>query len=184
MRWVRAIASSRLGVRLALMNFFLNVAVEASNVFMPLYAKDLGASNLQVGFTAAAFGLSFFVSSIVSGRQSDIHGRLIFVRAGLLLSVIAYLAQIFTPSPPLLMVVRGLVGFGFGLISAAVMAFTYENQTQIGRFASYGAAGWLLGALLAAIFKNYYALFVASSASSGLALLVSLTFREGERVRV
>jgi MFS family permease len=64
------------------------------------------------------------------------------------------------------------------------MAYTYENQKQIGNFVSYGSLGWLSGALAAAVLRDYELLFLASAISSILAFAVSLTFREEPARRV
>ncbi len=167
-----------LSVRLALVSFLINLAVEASGVFLPLYARSIGSSNLDIGLIAAAYGIAFFLSSLLFGRQSDIHGRLRFIRTGLGLSVIAYFSQIFSHTTIALLAARGSIGFCLGITSAAVMAYTYENQKQIGNFVSYGSLGWFLGALAAAVIRNYQALFLSSAAASMLAFLVSLTLRE------
>jgi MFS family permease len=71
---------------LATINLLSNCAVETSNVFIALYARDLNASNLQVGFIAAATGIAFLVSSLWFGRLSDTRGRMLFIRAGIGLS--------------------------------------------------------------------------------------------------
>jgi MFS family permease len=165
-------------------SFFLNFAIEASGVFLPLYAKSLGASNLEVGLIAATYGMAYFLSSLVFGRQSDIHGRLGFIRSGLGLSVVAYLSQIITPTPIALLAARGFIGFCLGIASAAIMAYTYQSQKQIGSFASYGSLGWFFGALVAAVLRNYEPLFLTSAISSILAFLVSLTFREEPASRI
>ncbi len=171
-------------LRLALVNFLMNLSIEASILFLPLYARDLGASNLDVGLIAAAYGLAFFISSFIFGRQSDIHGRVPFILAGLALSGLAYLAQIFTPGTYLLLTVRGIVGFGLGIASAALAAYTYETEKQIGRFASYGAMGWLVGAIIAAILADYKILFMISAISSAIAFFLSLTFRETKQIKL
>jgi MFS family permease len=165
--------------RLALISFLLNLAVKASGVFLPLYAKSVGASNAEVGFIAAAYGIAFFLSSLWFGRQSDVHGRLGFIRTGLGLSTVAYLSQIVSHSPITLLAARGFIGFCLGVTSAAIMAYTYENQKQIGSFASYGSLGWLFGALAAAVIRNYELLFLTSAVASFVIFLVSLTLREG-----
>ncbi len=167
-----------LSLRLALASLLLNLAIEASGVFLPLYAKSIGSSKLQIGFIAATYGMAFFLSSLVFGRQSDMHGRLGFIRSGLGVSVVAYLSQVLARTPTALLAARGFVGFCLGVTSAALMAYTYENQKQIGNFVSYGSLGWLVGALAAAVIGNYEALFLTSAAASVLAFLVSLTLRE------
>lgn len=167
-----------LPVRLVTVSLLMNVAVETSGVFMPLYASTVGSSNFQVGLIAAAYGLAFFFSSIIFGRQSDLHGRLRFIRLGLGLTSVAYLSQIAASNPVELLAARGVVGFSMGITSAAVIAYTYENQKQIGTFVSYGALGWLVGALIAAVVRDFASLFMVSSVAAMLAFLASLTLRQ------
>jgi len=165
-------------------SFLLNFAVEASGVFLPLYAKSIGSSNLEIGLIASTYGITFFLSSLWFGRQSDIQGRLRFIRIGLGVSAIAYLSQLVSRTPVTLLAARGFVGFCLGITSAAVMAYTYENEKQIGNFVSYGSLGWLFGALAAALLRDYGPLFLTSAVSSILAFLVSLTLREEPISRV
>lgn len=170
--------------RLALVSLLLNFAVETSGVFLPLYAKSVGSSNLEIGFIAATYGIAFFLSSLFFGRQSDMHGRVGFIRSGLGLSAIAYLSQVAAHTPITLLVARGAIGFCLGISSAAIMAYTYENQKEIGNFVSYGSLGWLLGALAAAAIRKYEVLFLTSAAISVLAFLVSLRLREEPTSRI
>ena len=170
--------------RLALVSLLLNLAVEASGIFLPLYAKSVGSSNLEIGFIAATYGIAFFLSSLFFGRQSDIHGRVGFIRLGLGLSAIAYLSQVAAHTTITLLVARGVIGFCLGITSAAIMAYTYENQKEIGNFVSYGSLGWLLGALAAATIGKYEVLFLTSAATSVLAFLVSLSLREEPTSRI
>jgi MFS family permease len=184
MRRFRPNIGVSLPFRLALVSFLLNLAVEASGVFLPLYAKSVGSSNLEIGLITSTYGIAFFFSSLLLGRQSDIHGRLRFIRAGLGFSAIAYLSQIVAHTPIALLAARGFIGFCLGGTSAAVMAYTYENQKQIGSFVSYGSLGWLFGALAAAVLRDYEPLFLASAISSILAFWVSLMLREERISRV
>jgi MFS family permease len=163
---------------LAAINLLSNCAVETSNVFIALYAKDIGSSNLQVGFIAAASGIAFLVSSLLFGRLSDMHGRMKYIRLGLGLTALSYLSQILAHSPMGLLVARSAVGFAIGISSSVIMAYTYENQKQIGSFVSYGALGWLIGAVTAAIVKDYVALFIISAVVAFLAFLISFLLVE------
>jgi MFS family permease len=163
---------------LAAVNLLSNYAVETSNVFIALYARDIGSSNLQVGFIAAASGIAFLVSSLLFGRLSDIHGRMKYIRIGLGLTALSYLTQILAHTPMALLAARGSVGFAIGINSSVIMAYTYENQKQIGSFISYGALGWLIGAVTAAIVKDYVALFIISAVVAFLAFLISFLLVE------
>ena len=184
MRYLRHITNAPLTLRFALLSFLFSLSVEASVIFLPLYADSLGASKFEVGLVAASYGTAYFASSFIFGRQSDKHGRLIFIRSGLGLSAVAYLLQISALTPMMLLAVRGLVGFCLGITSAALMAYVYNAEGQVGRFSSYGSLGWLFGAVAAAATRNYTALFVISAIASALAFCLSFTLREERTKRL
>jgi MFS transporter, DHA1 family, multidrug resistance protein len=177
-----------LSLCLASVNFFSNIALETSNVYIALYARSIGSSNLQVGLIASALGIAFLISSLLFGRLSDIYGRMKFIRMGLGLTSIAFLLQVFAQNPWSLLGARSLVGFCTGISASAIMAFTYEQQNQIGKFVSYGALGWLVGALFTALLKDYQTLFIASSAFTFISFLLSFWLKEEKepavRIRV
>jgi len=181
MQYLRRISSSSSSFQLALVSFLPNFSMHLSLIFMPLYADDMGASKLQVGLIMSSYGMAVFVSAFLFGRLSDLHGRLVFIRYGLGLAVVAYLLQIVAPNPFILLVIRGFVGFSFGISAGATMAYVYEVGSRVGSFASYGALGALFGSLAAGAIKDYEALFIASAAGAGLALLISLSLREEPR---
>ena len=181
MQYLRRIPSSSSPFRLALVSFLPNFSMHLSLIFMPLYADDMGASKLQVGLIMSSYGMAVFVSAFLFGRLSDIHGRLVFIRYGLGLAVVAYLLQLVAPNPIILLLVRGFVGFSFGISAGATMAYVYELGSRVGSFASYGALGALFGSLAAAAILDYEALFIASAAGAGLAMLISLLLREEPR---
>lgn len=186
MKYLSRLSAVPLPIRLAAMSFLFSLALYSSNIFMPLYAEDQGASKFQIGLIASAWGTAYFGSSFVFGRLSDRHGRLIYIRLGLLLAMFAYFLQILVQGPVALLATRALVGFCLGISSAAMMAYVYEAEGLVGRFASYGSLGWLSGCVAAASVRNYHALFAVSSATSALAFLLSLSFTEdrGQMVKV
>src|SRR5512136_351218 len=188
MRYLSRVSAVPLPIRLAAISFLFSLSVQSSSIFQSLYADDLGASRFQVGLIGSSYGIAYFVSSFVFGRQSDRHGRLPFVRLGLALGVAAYALQIAAIGPLTLLAIRAFVGFCLGISSAAIMAYVYEAEGQVGRFASYGSLGWLLGAVAAAVAAaatgaakssaTYYTLFAVSGAASALALLLSFSLKE------
>jgi len=165
-------------IALAAISFLSNVSVEGSNVFLPLFAGEIGASNLEVGFIVASYGIAFLVSSFFFGRLSDTLGRIMFVRLGFGLAVAAYLIQIVTSSPMALLAARVFVGFCMGISSSALTAFAYESEGVVGRYISYGALGWVIAALLAAWLREVETLFVISAIAAAVSFLLSFTLRE------
>jgi MFS family permease len=168
-------------LRLVLISFLFNLSMETSGIFLPLRARSLGASDFEVGLIVASYGMAYFISCLLFGRESDFRGRMPFIRYGLILAAVAYVPQLFAPTPMTLLIARGAVGFCLGVSSAALMAYVYEAGGEVGSVASYGSLGWFFGAVVAAAIRNVDALFIASAIASGIAFLISLTLRE-ERV--
>ena len=196
MKYLSRISAVPLPIRLAAISFLFSLSVQSSSIFQSLYADDLGASKFQVGLIGSSYGIAYFVSSFIFGRQSDRRGRLTFVRLGLALGAAAYALQIAAIDPGTLLAIRAGVGFCLGISSAAIMAYVYEAEGQVGRFAAYGSLGWLFGCLAAAVAAaitgatessaTYYALFAVSSAASAVAFLLSFSLKEekGKRLSV
>ncbi|MBI2854228.1 MAG: MFS transporter [Chloroflexi bacterium] len=170
--------NNSLGLRLAAINFLLNLSFESSGLLLPLYANDMGASKFTIGLIISAHGMSFFISSFVFGRQADIRGRTVFVRLGLGAVAVAYLLQSVVSSPAMLLAARAFVGLSLGICTSALTAYVYESEGHIGKFSSYGALGWVAGAVCAGVLGTYSLLFMASSAASGVAFLMALTLKE------
>ena len=158
--------------------------MEISLIFMPIFAEEKGASEFEVGLVISAYGIAVFASAFLFGRLSDLHGRLLFIRLGLALAVGAYLLQLVAPGPVILMLIRAFIGFAFGISAGAAMAYVYETGFRVGSYAGFCAGGAFVGSLVADDIGDYNALFIASAAGAGLALLVSLTLREERRERI
>src|ERR1035437_6790625 len=88
-----------------LISFFCGLSVQTSGIFLPVFAGNIGSTKLQIGIIAGLYGAAYLVSSLICGRQSDIRGRLPFIRLGLGLTVLAYIAQLLVSAPIPLIVV-------------------------------------------------------------------------------
>jgi len=171
-------------MRFGIVNFLHYLSMMASILFLPIYAEDLGASNLQVGLIVASYGMAYFISSMLFGRLSDVRGRLMPIRAGLFLATVAFSLQLITPNPSLLLAVRFIVGFCLGMSSGSIVASAYEAGSRVGSFTSYGSLGWLAASLAGVLMKDIDAMFILSAAASFLALLLTLRVKEASSERV
>jgi MFS family permease len=184
MRYLRSLSKpALLTLQLALIGFLTQLALETSSVFLPLYAAELGASNMDVGLIAASSGMAFLVSSLVFGRLSDINGRLGFIRFGIGLSTVVYLLQLIAPTPMTLLGVWAFLGFCLGGSLVALTAYVYEVGEDVGKFSSYSPLGSLIGLLAAAAIRDYHALFITSAVGSAIAFVISLMLRKREQNR-
>jgi MFS family permease len=170
--------NKNLKLKANLINFLVYFAIEASILFIPLLAAELGASNFLVGVNGAAYGVAFLISSLIFGRKSDTRGRVFYIQLGLGISCVAYLTQLLAFNLAILIVVRAFVGFSLGISTAALIAYIFESQGNMGKFSSNGSLGWIAGALTGAILKEYHYLFLISAALSLLAFVVSLGLKE------
>jgi len=165
-----------------LISFLCGLSVQTSGIFLPIFAGDIGASKLQIGILGGLYGASYLVSSLISGRLSDMRGRLPFIRLGLGLAALGYVAQVLAGSPVALILIRTLLGACVAVVDAALMAYNFEIAGRTGRFASLSALGWLFGGVIAIFYHSYHGLFIVSAAASAAAFLVSWTLaREHNR---
>ncbi len=157
-----------------------NCAIETSIIFLPLFAQDIGASRLDIGIIGGAYGIAYAASSWFFGHQSDRKGRVLYIRLGLGLGIMALAAQTLASTSLLLMGIRAAVGLCLGISAAALMVYNFEAGGSTGRFASFGSLGWLLGAVIAIFVPSYHKLFLISAVSCALGFLTSLLLKEHE----
>ncbi|MGD9116373.1 MAG: MFS transporter [Dehalococcoidia bacterium] len=79
---------------------------------LPIYADQLGASALQIGFINAGFSLTVLIALPFMGRLSDRFGRKIFLCLGLSILTAASLCFIWAQNPTQLILVRVFQGIG------------------------------------------------------------------------
>jgi MFS family permease len=162
----------------------INSSIMLSWIFIPTLAKDLGASNLQVGLVGASYGVSIFISSYIFGRASDMWGRKIFMTLGLGLCAVSFLLQILARDVLSLAALRFIAGFTVGISTAPLIAYVFETGGKMGKFSSYGSLGWAVGNVLAGIIAVYWQLFTISSLFFLIAFAISLRLPPSKHQKV
>ncbi len=152
----------------------INSSIMLSWIFIPTLARDLGASNLQVGLVGASYGVSIFISSYIFGRASDMWGRKVFMTLGMGMSALSFLLQALAWNVPSLIALRFIAGLTLGISTAPLIAYVFETGGKMGKFSSYGSIGWALGNILAGIIAIYWKLFALSSLFFLMAFVISL----------
>jgi len=154
-------------------------ALLSAFTYVPLLAREtLGISELLVTIIVGGYATASFISSYIFGRAGDVYGRRIVIRLGLLLSMISFGLLMVSSSFEALFFVRVINGFCIGMYPGALAAYAFESKMKMGRFATWGAAGWGAGTLFAgyaAGFNIYYAflmstIFLAIAFGTALAL--------------
>jgi len=161
-------------MRANIINFLTESAIASSLLFIPIFAKELKATDFEIGLIGAFYGLAMFLSFYIFGRLSDIHGRKNFLIFGLLASIISFPLQALAQTPFQLLLARVLVGFCIGIFPAALIAYIYDLNKKIGKFTSFGSLGWAVGQFLAGILAISWKIFSLGSLFFILAFIFAL----------
>ena len=170
-------------------NALSNAALFGSLLLIPLFAEELGASPSQIGVIVAAYALSNFISSYIFGRLADVHGRRIFLIAGLILSSAACAVQYLAADTLTLLATRITLGFAAGIFPAALMAYAYEHRSNMTKFMAWGSAGWGIGTLVAGITATWFTirepfLFTAVLMALNIPIAMKMRFRKERKMSV
>ncbi|MHA1135152.1 MAG: MFS transporter [Candidatus Thorarchaeota archaeon] len=162
-------------------------AMLSAFTYVPILAREnLGIDELTITFIVGAYAAASFIASYIFGRAGDIYGRRIVIRLGIFLALISFGLLLVSTTFEILFIVRVLNGFCVGMYPGALAAYAYESKMKMGRFATWGAAGWGIGTLFAgyaAGFNIYYA-FVMSTIFLVIAFASALTLPKVPRVVV
>ncbi len=153
--------------------------------YVPILAREgLGISEILIAFIVGGYATARFLSSYIFGRAGDVYGRRIVIRLGLFLTTLSFGLLLFSTSFETLFIIRVLNGFCIGMYPGALTAYAFESNMKMGRFATWGAAGWGIGTLLSgymAVFNIYYA-FLMSTIFLVIAFGSALTLPQVEQV--
>lgn len=161
-----------------------SAGLSGAALLIPNMLRDeMGANTMEIGLITASFNLALFLSSFIFGRASDVHGRRLYLQAGLILTSISLFLLLFVDSKESVAVVRVMIGLCSGIYPSALLSYVYETEGKIGRFTAFGSLGFGIGTFIAGVLAIYYEIFFASGVMLLLAYLIStrLVFK-GEKV--
>lgn len=148
--------------------FFQHAGIAMIIVFIPIMAKDITASFLEVGLIVASYSLAQILSELYFGRRSDASGhRMIFIRAGFIGCAIVFGLHYFATDALLLLLARISAGIVTGIMIPAFVAYSYEltgDGRQAATVISFHALGWMVGILATGVVGDIGLAFLVSSA--------------------
>jgi EmrB/QacA subfamily drug resistance transporter len=132
------------------------------NVALPSIQTELGLSPQNLQWVINAYILGFGGFLLLGGRAADLLGRRRVFVAGLALFSLGSLAGGFASSGEILIVARGVQGFGGALVSPAALSILTtmfaagaERNRALGYFGATAASGAASGAILGGVLTNY-----------------------------
>jgi DHA1 family multidrug resistance protein-like MFS transporter len=157
---------------------------------VPLFAQDLGAGAVMVGFINSAFLLTSGVFSFPFGLLADRWGRKLVVSAGLIISLVTSFLLAVSAAPWQLLLIYLFFGLGLAAIGPTLMAYVADLSPPENLGSSYGAytlaiyAGMSLGPGLGgwvADWLGFRLLFVIAAVLVGLVFLLAVVFLPSSR---
>ncbi|MFF4122184.1 MFS transporter [Microbispora rosea] len=152
-RWF-ALPVVLVGTFMTILDFFI------VNVAIPSAQAELNASDAQVQFVVAGYGVAYASGLITGGRLGDLYGRRSVFAIGLTAFTAASVLCGLAVSPEMLVISRALQGMAAALMFPQVLSIinvTYTGDDRPRAFAGYGAAlglatvgGQVIGGLLIA----------------------------------
>ena len=137
-------------LKLCLSSAFANFVQPVFTLFLPLVARGLGASVLEIGIVGGASSFVYAFMPFVMGRISDKGNarRLLIVSSLALLSLVSVL-YFFAASPPILIILRVLEGLGWAMFWPSMdSAVTHGTRMDPRRALSLFNLSWSSAAAL------------------------------------
>ena len=147
------------------------------NPILPLYAKSMKATGIQLGIIFASFALSRSIFAPIIGQYSDQHGRKNLMITGLVLFTVVSACFVYANSPLALTLIRLLQGFAVVLVTPVAQAYI-GDLTPVGKEGKYMNlffmsffAGMAIGPYLGGYLTDRFNMKAPFYAMGGLSLL-------------
>ena len=145
---------------------------------LPLYAKSMKATGIQLGIIFAGFALSRSIFAPIIGQYSDRHGRKNLMMTGLFLFTIVSACFVYAKSPLSLTLIRLVQGFAVVLVTPVAQAYI-GDLTPVGKEGKYTNlffisffVGMALGPYLGGYLTDQFNMKMPFYAMGGLSFLV------------
>ena len=144
---------------------------------LPVYAYELGATGLYIGFIFGAFSLSRTLFLPLFGRLSDLKGRKPFLTTGLLAYFLVSIAYVWSRDVNFFILIRFIQGIASAMILPVAQAYVgeitpkHKEGFMMGLFNVSLYAGLSIGPLLGGMVKDTFGI-QSSFLSMGVVSLV------------
>jgi EmrB/QacA subfamily drug resistance transporter len=131
------------------------------NVALPAIGRELGGGLVTQQWVVDAYLITLGSLILLAGSLSDVFGRIVVLRVGLIGFGVTSVLIALSPSAEFLIVLRGLQGVAGALLvpsSLALIISTFRDAAQakaIGQWTAFTSASFLAGPLLGGLFVDY-----------------------------
>ncbi|WP_218080532.1 MFS transporter [Anthocerotibacter panamensis] len=144
---------------------------------LPLYVKDAGGTEQQVGLVMGALAVGLLLSRVWVTRMTDQRGRQFVLLLGLAIALLAPIGYALVPSIPGLMALRAFHGISIAAFSTAFGALVVDLAPErrrgewVGYMSLVNPLGLGLGPVLGGFVKGWAGYTWIFFAATGVALL-------------
>ncbi len=165
-----------------IVNLFTFLGFQMLLPTLPIYAKYLGGSDTSAGLVVGIFTVSALLIRPFVGQALDIYGRKGIFLSGLVIFAVCVFGYIWAPSLLVLLIIRFIHGFGWGLssTSASTVAADIIPKSRLGEgMGYYGLAATISMAMAPALglylFNRFGfdILFVVSAVMVSIAIIIA-----------
>ena len=131
------------------------------NVALPAISKELGGGLSTQQWVVDAYLITLSSLILLAGSFSDVFGRIVILRVGLIAFGVSSLLIAISPSAEFLIILRGVQGIAGALLvpsSLALIISTFRDAAQskaIGLWTAWTSASFLAGPILGGLFVDY-----------------------------
>lgn len=131
------------------------------NVALPAIVDELGGGLSVQQWVVDAYLITLGSLILLAGSLSDVVGRILVLRVGLIGFAVASICCALSPTPELLIVSRALQGVAGALLVPSSLALILsafrgaEQSAAIGRWTAWTGSAFLAGPLLGGLFVDY-----------------------------
>ncbi|MCU1414343.1 MAG: transporter [Microbacteriaceae bacterium] len=129
-------------------------------VALPAIMRDLGGGLVTQQWVVDAYTLTLGALILVAGSLSDLFGRIVVLRVGLILFGIASLLCTFAPTAEFLIIARAVQGIGGALLVPSSLALILSNFSgaaqakAIGQWTGFTSVAFITGPLVGGLFVD------------------------------
>jgi len=166
---------------LCIIAFLMMLSTQITNPLLSIFAKEIGATGVMIGYAVAGYWVSRVLLEIPSGFISARFGYFKPLVAGVVLTLVGNLLAVNVNSPLFLVVVRAIMGLGAPLFFAISMTFiinlfgTENRGSAMGLFQGIEFIGMVIGSGLSGFVVEKLGFrggFILSSALASIALFL------------
>ena len=156
------------------------------NVALPKISEELGGGLTTQQWVVDAYLITLGSLILLAGSLSDVFGRIVVLRTGLIAFGVASVLIVVAPTAELVIILRGVQGIAGALLvpsSLALIISTFRGAAQakaIGTWTAWTSASFLAGPLIGGLFVDYLSwrlVFAINVIPIGLTLVLLVVLR-------